>query len=64
MADESEFDAFVVARSPGLLRTAFLLMGDEHGAEDLLQTALAKAWLVVVDRLERPACEVVGPPDR
>ena len=44
MADETEFDAFVVARSPGLLRTAFLLMGDRPGpAEDLLQTALAKA---------------------
>ena len=46
MADEREFDAFVVARSPGLLRTAFLLTGDRHGAEDLLQTALAKAWFV------------------
>ena len=44
MADETEFDAFVVARSPGLLRTAYLLMGDQQGAEDLLQTALAKAW--------------------
>ena len=44
MADESEFDAFVVARSPGLLRTAFLLTGERQGAEDLLQTALAKAW--------------------
>ena len=44
MADEAEFDAFVVARSPGLLRTAYLLTGDRHGAEDLLQTALAKAW--------------------
>lgn len=44
MADETEFDAFVVARSPGLLRTAYLLMGDKQGAEDLLQTALAKAW--------------------
>jgi DNA-directed RNA polymerase specialized sigma24 family protein len=41
VADETEFDEFVVARSPGLLRTAFLLMGDQHGAEDLLQTALA-----------------------
>ena len=44
MADEAEFDAFVVACSPGLLRTAYLLIGDEHRAEDLLQTALAKAW--------------------
>jgi RNA polymerase sigma-70 factor (sigma-E family) len=46
VADETEFDAFVVARSPGLLRTAFLLTGDRHRAEDLLQTALTKAWFV------------------
>jgi RNA polymerase sigma-70 factor (sigma-E family) len=44
MADEAEFDAFVVARSPALLRTAYLLTGDRDRAEDLLQTALAKAW--------------------
>jgi RNA polymerase sigma-70 factor (sigma-E family) len=44
MADETEFDAFVVARSPGLLRTAYLLTGDRQRAEDLLQTALSKAW--------------------
>jgi RNA polymerase sigma-70 factor (sigma-E family) len=44
MADRGEFDAFVAARSPALLRTAFLLTGDRHAAEDLLQTALAKSW--------------------
>jgi len=44
MADEAEFDAFVVARSQSLLRTAYLLTQDEQLAEDLLQTALAKAW--------------------
>ena len=44
MADETEFDAFVVSRSPGLLRTAYLLTGDQQRAEDLLQTALTKAW--------------------
>ena len=44
MADQREFDAFVVHRSPALLRTAFLLVHDEGRAEDLLQTALAKAW--------------------
>ncbi len=44
MADQGEFDAFVVARSPALLRTAFLLVHDEGRAEDLLQTALTKAW--------------------
>ena len=44
MADEAEFDAFVVARSPALLRTAYLLVQDEGRAEDLLPTALTKAW--------------------
>ncbi len=38
------FDAFVQARSPALLRTAFLLTGDAHLAQDLVQTALAKVW--------------------
>jgi RNA polymerase sigma-70 factor (sigma-E family) len=44
MADEAEFDEFVVARSQSLLRTAYLLTQDEQLAEDLLQTALTKAW--------------------
>jgi RNA polymerase sigma-70 factor (sigma-E family) len=38
------FEAFVVARSPRLLRTAYLLTQDRGLAEDLLQTALARAW--------------------
>ena len=44
MDDEAEFDEFVVARSPALLRTAYLLVQDEALAEDLLQTSLTKAW--------------------
>ena len=44
MADESDFDAFVEGRSPALLRSAYLLVQDEGLAEDLLQTALVKAW--------------------
>ena len=44
MAHESEFDGFVVDRSPALLRSAYLLVRDEGLAEDLLQTALTKAW--------------------
>ncbi len=44
MTDRAEFDAFVVGRSPALLRTAYLLVRDEATAEDLLQTALSKAW--------------------
>jgi RNA polymerase sigma-70 factor (sigma-E family) len=45
--DEDAFHAFVVARAPALARTAYLLTGDHHLAEDLVQTALfkaAKAW--------------------
>jgi RNA polymerase sigma-70 factor (sigma-E family) len=40
----ADFDEFVAARSSGLLRTAYLLTHDHALAEDLLQTALAKAW--------------------
>lgn len=38
------FDEFVAARSSALLRTAYLLTHDHGLAEDLLQTALTKAW--------------------
>lgn len=44
---EDEFDAFVRARSRALLRTAYLLTADQHLAEDLVQSALARthrAW--------------------
>jgi len=40
-----EFEAYMAARQPGLLRTAYLLTGDQHTAEDLVQTALAKLYL-------------------
>jgi RNA polymerase sigma-70 factor (sigma-E family) len=45
MAGEPEgFAEFVAARSPSLLRTAWLLTGDAGRAEDLLQTVLARLW--------------------
>lgn len=44
MASDVEFEEFVVARSPALLRTAYLLVRDLQLAEDLLQTSLTKAW--------------------
>lgn len=39
-----EFEEFVAARSTALWRSAYLLTGDRQRAEDLLQTALVKAW--------------------
>lgn len=44
-ADAEEFSAYVAARQRALLRTAFLLTGDHHAAEDLVQTALARTYL-------------------
>jgi RNA polymerase sigma-70 factor (sigma-E family) len=40
---EQEFDAYVVASGPRLKRLAYLLTGDLDTAEDLLQSAYAKA---------------------
>ncbi|MGW0296481.1 SigE family RNA polymerase sigma factor [Streptomyces anthocyanicus] len=42
--EEADFEAFVAARGPRLLRVAWLLTGDTYLAEDLLQTVLAKVW--------------------
>jgi DNA-directed RNA polymerase specialized sigma24 family protein len=42
-AGREDFEAFVAARYDALLRTAYLLTGDHHDAEDLLQQALVKA---------------------
>ncbi|KJS53662.1 RNA polymerase sigma24 factor [Streptomyces rubellomurinus subsp. indigoferus] len=39
-----DFTEFVAACGPKMLRVAWLLTGDRHQAEDLLQTALAKLW--------------------
>jgi RNA polymerase sigma-70 factor (sigma-E family) len=42
-----DFDAFVRARTPALLRSAYLLTGDQHLAEDLVQSALGlthRSW--------------------
>ncbi|MCW2815042.1 MAG: sigE 2 [Nocardioides sp.] len=50
---DAEFTAYLNARQPSLLRTAYLLTGDRHTAEDVLQTSLAKlylAWDKVQDR--------------
>ncbi|MGW3242974.1 SigE family RNA polymerase sigma factor [Streptomyces sp. NPDC001070] len=42
--DEAQFQGYVRARWAHLVRTAYLLTGDGHHAEDLAQTALAKAY--------------------
>ena len=40
-----DFTEFVAARSPELIRVACLLTGDQHAAEDLLQSALTREQL-------------------
>jgi|tagenome__1003787_1003787.scaffolds.fasta_scaffold20838564_1 RNA polymerase sigma-70 factor (sigma-E family) len=47
-----DFDAFVTARIGALSRTAYLLTGSHHDAEDLVQTALfraARSWHRIED---------------
>lgn len=44
-ATDREFDAFVRARAPSLLRLGYVLTGDQHLAEDLVQSALARTLL-------------------
>jgi RNA polymerase sigma-70 factor (sigma-E family) len=51
-----DFAEFVTARTPALLRFAFLLTGDTHLAEDLTQEALVrvhKRWSLI-ERTEGP----------
>ena len=44
-ADISAFSELVATRSPALLRTAYLVVGDHQLAHDLLQEALVKAYV-------------------
>lgn len=44
-ATRADFESWMSARQGRLLRTAYLLTGDVHAAEDLVQTALAKLYL-------------------
>lgn len=44
-ARTEDFEAWMAARQRWLLRTAYLLSGDVHTAEDLVQTTLAKLYL-------------------
>jgi RNA polymerase sigma-70 factor (sigma-E family) len=42
---DADFSAYLDARQQRLLRIAYLLTGDPHEAQDLLQTSLAKLYL-------------------
>jgi RNA polymerase sigma-70 factor (sigma-E family) len=49
---DEAFAAYVAARRPQLFRAAWLLCGDPHRAEDVVQSALARLY-VVWPRVER-----------
>ncbi len=51
---DADFSAWLTLRQPALQRTAVLLCGNAHEAEDVLQTALAKLYLRW-DRIDDPA---------
>jgi len=42
---DTEFAEYMSARQPSLLRTAYLLTGNRHTAEDLVQASLVKLYL-------------------
>ncbi|AIR98120.1 SigE family RNA polymerase sigma factor [Streptomyces glaucescens] len=44
-ARDEEFQAFVIGRWPRLMRTAFLLTGEQHAAEDLVQSTLERVYV-------------------
>ena len=44
MSGPPGFEEYVTARRDQLVRTAYLLTGDVHQAEDLVQTALIRIW--------------------
>jgi RNA polymerase sigma-70 factor (sigma-E family) len=44
LRDEAEFKEYVAAQSLALRRTAYLMCGDWHQAEDLVQTALLRLF--------------------
>ena len=55
MTREQDFAAFAAARMRPLYRSAWLLCGDAHRAEDLTQETLAKVYVRWGPRLENPA---------
>lgn len=51
MPTTQEFEEFATARAPALYRAAWLLCGDHHRAEDLVQETLAKVYVRWMRRL-------------
>lgn len=63
MTGYADFESFVIARRPALLRTAYLLTGNHHDAEDLVQSALIKVvpkWARIKDRPEAYVRQVLA----
>ena len=63
MTGYADFEEFVVARRDALLRTAYLLTGNHHDAEDLVQAALIKVvpkWARIQDRPEAYVRQVLA----
>jgi RNA polymerase sigma-70 factor (sigma-E family) len=56
-AGEDAFRAFALSRRPALRRTAFLLCGDWHQADDLVQATMVKLYVAW------PRIRAEGPPD-
>ena len=54
MTKDQEFEEFALARLPHLHRSAWLLCGDAHRAEDLVQETLAKVYVRWHRMLGRP----------
>ena len=52
---EAEFTAFATARTPALYRSAWMLCGDRHTAEDLVQETLGKVYVAWRRSIENPA---------
>jgi len=50
---ERAFEQFVQERSAALFRTAYLVCGDAHQAEDLLQSAFERACRLPATRPRR-----------
>ena len=46
MRRDQQFSEFFAARAPGLRRTAYLIVRDWHGAEDVTQLGFARLYVV------------------